>query len=66
MDIEEKVEREKEIKSASVTLAQMVSFMDYYETTFLPLKSMHARGFMTTEQLESNLPRVFQETLEII
>ena len=59
MDIEEKVEGEKEIKSASVTLAQMVSFMDYYETTFLPLKSMHARGFMTTEQLESNLLRVF-------
>ena len=45
---EDQVEGDKELKSESITLAQMVSFMEYYETTFLPLKNMHARGFMTT------------------
>lgn len=44
----------------------MVTFMDYYENTFPQLKNMHGRGFITTEQLENNLPRVFKEVLQIV
>ncbi len=40
--------------------------MEYYENTLPPLKTMHTRGFITTEQLECNLHRVFKELSEIV
>ena len=44
----------------------MTTLMEYYENTLPPLKTMHTRGFITTEQLESNLHRVFKELSEIV